>query len=257
MAYDDSTFRRTDTANADPVGVGATDDSRYSGEPGFRDEPDFRGTSTPFSADFRTADSNDSTLNMGGRRSVSPHLLDDVFDDPQHGDPGRDRLGVHAAWEIVLLLAIGVVGFLLSRADASVLRGNQLDSLLAFATALGILTIGAGLTLRTAVPNLAVGPVAVAAALHFAENGDSGVRSSTAVALGIAALAGIALAVLVVGFHVPGWAASLAMALVVMVYIQQRPEPVAVQGDYDPTGGALVLFIVFAAVSVIGGLLST
>ena len=31
--------------------------------------------------------------------------LDNVFDDPTHGEPGRDRLGVHVAWELVLLIA--------------------------------------------------------------------------------------------------------------------------------------------------------
>ncbi len=38
-------------------------------------------------------------------RAVTAAELDGVFDDPIHGEPGRDRFAVHVAWEIVLLVA--------------------------------------------------------------------------------------------------------------------------------------------------------
>ena len=54
--------------------------------------------------------------------------------------------------------------------------------------------------------------------------------------------------------HVPGWAASLAGAAGVVVYIERRSAPVLVQGDYDPQRSAGYLFAGFAAVAVLGGL---
>lgn len=261
MAYDESAFRRQDAGSTDAIGLGRTDDSRFRGEPGFRDEPDFRTTGSAYATgglpagEFREAGTNETT--SSGLRRVSPAVLDDVFDDPDHGDPGRDRMAVHAVWEIVLLLAVGVVGFLLYRADGAALRGDRLDSLLVFGTGLGMLGLAAGLSLRAGAPNLAIGPVAVAAALHFAENGDKGVVAATTIAVALAAVGGVALAILAVGFHVPGWAVSFGAALAVIVYIQQRSAPVNVQGEYDPTTHALYLFGGFAAVAVLGGLLGT
>jgi hypothetical protein len=122
------------------------------------------------------------------------------------------------------------------------------------AAGLGLLAIGAGLTLRAGAANLALGPIAVAAALHFAENGDRGVLAAAGEATLIAAVLGFVMAIIVVGFHVPGWAGSLAGALAALVFIQQRGAPVNLQGEYDPTDHALYLFGGVAAVSVIGGL---
>ena len=102
-------------------------------------------------------------------------MLENVFDDPTHGEPGRDRLGVHVAWESLLLVGLAALGYLLWREDPDALRGAGLRSLLVDAVALGLLALAAGLSLRTAAVNLGVGPVAVAAALHFAEQGDRGV----------------------------------------------------------------------------------
>jgi hypothetical protein len=73
-------------------------------------------------------------------------------------------------------------------------------------------------------------------------------------AAAVAAGLGLVLAVIVVGFHVPAWAGSLAGALAVVVYIQQRSAPVNVQGGYDPSGHALYLFGGFAALALLGGL---
>ncbi|MDO3703700.1 ABC transporter permease [Micromonospora sp. C28SCA-DRY-2] len=186
---------------------------------------------------------------------VPASVLENVFDDPAHGEPGRDRIAVHLAWEALLLVAVGVLGYLLWRESPETLRGGGLRSLLVAVVTLGLLALAAGLSLRTAVVNLAIGPVAVAAALHVAEQGDRGVVNAVAPALAVAAAGGLALALVVVVLHVPAWAASLAGAAGVVVYIEQRSAPVLVQGDYDPSGVAAQLFAGFAAVAVLGGLL--
>lgn len=186
---------------------------------------------------------------------LSQATLDDAFDDPRHGEVGRDRMAVHFLWEVVLLLAAAGLAYLLYSGRPGEVTGAALDGLLVQGTALGLLALGAGATLRTAAPNLAIGPVAVASALHFAENGDLGVIEAAGVALAIGLLGGMLLAFVVVGFHVPGWAASLAAALAVIVYIQLRSGPVDVQGDYEPARHALYLFGGFAGLSIIAGLL--
>ncbi|WP_328421220.1 ABC transporter permease [Micromonospora sp. NBC_00389] len=196
----------------------------------------------------------------GRDRSVEPSsgvpatVLENVFDDPTHGEPGRDRVGVHVVWEILLLAALAALGWLLWRADPAALRGTGLRTLLVDAVGLGLLALAAGLSLRTAAPNLAVGPIALAAALHYAEQGDQGLRDSVGPAIAVAALGGLALALAVVVLHVPGWAASLAGAAGVMVFIERRSAPVLVQGDYDPGRTAGYLFAGFAAVAILGGL---
>ncbi|MGS2613043.1 ABC transporter permease [Micromonospora sp. LZ34] len=186
---------------------------------------------------------------------VPAAVLENVFDDPAHGEPGRDRMAVHLIWESLLLVAVGVLGFLLWRESPEALRGDDLRSLLIEVTTLGLLALAAGLSLRTAAVNLAIGPVAVAAALHVAEQGDRGVLDAVAPAAAVAAVGGLAVALAVVVLHVPAWAASLAGAAGVVVYIEQRSAPVLVQGGYDPRSGAAQLFAGFAAVAVLGGLL--
>jgi ribose/xylose/arabinose/galactoside ABC-type transport system permease subunit len=275
MAYDESKYRRHDPAGPQPAGTGARDDSWYGGGHGYRDDPGpgpvpgYQDESYP--AGYRTGGSSagyqtgsfpsdefrEPEPAGAARHSVPPAVLDAVFDDPTHGEPGRDRLGVHLGWEFVLLLAAGVLVYGLYLADPDLLRGAALDRMLVDGAALGVLTLGAGLTLRAGAPNLALGPVAIAAALHFAENGDRGVVAAMVPAVLLAVGLGLVLVLLVVGFHVPAWAASLAAALGVLVFIQQRTGPVDVQGNYDPTRHALYLFGGFAALALLGGLLGT
>ncbi|TDC82332.1 ABC transporter permease [Micromonospora sp. KC606] len=186
-----------------------------------------------------------------------PAMSPGTVDDPAQGGPGRDRIGVHLVWEALLLAGLATLVVLLAQADADALRGDRLRTLLVDAVALGLLALAAGLSLRTAAVNLAVGPVAVAAALHFAEQGDRGLRESLVPALVVAALGGLALALAVVVLHVPGWAASLAAAAAVVVWIERRIAPVTVQGDHDVRRVAFHLFAGFAAVAVLGGLFTT
>ncbi|WP_431974878.1 ABC transporter permease subunit [Micromonospora haikouensis] len=185
---------------------------------------------------------------------VPASVLENVFDDPAHGEPGRDRVAVHVVWELLLAAALAVLTWLLWQAEPAALRDDGLRSLLVDVVALGLLVLAAGLTLRTSAVNLAVGPVAVAAALHVAEQGDRGVEVALGHAVAVAAVGGLAVGLAVVLLHVPGWAASLAGAAGVVVYIQQRPAPVPVQGGYDPRDTAFYLFAGFAAVAVLGGL---
>ncbi|PZF95644.1 ABC transporter permease [Micromonospora deserti] len=185
---------------------------------------------------------------------VPAAVLENVFDDPAHGEPGRDRLAVHVVWEVLLLTGLAVLAYLLWRAEPDTLRGDGLRALLVDVVALGLLALAAGLSLRTAAVNLAIGPVAVAAALHLAEQGDRGVTAALGPAAVVTALGGLALALAVVVLHVPGWAASLAGAAGVIVYIEQRSAPVLPQGDYDPRQVAFHLAAGFAAVAVLGGL---
>lgn len=203
-----------------------------------------------------SSDATETTQGLG-RRPVSPVALDDVFDDPDHGEPGRDRMTVHLVWELVLVLGVAAVGFLAYRDHSELLKGAALKDLLVFAAGLGLVTLGAVLSLRAAVPNLAVGSFAVAAAVFFAINSDRGVTVTMAVAAVAALAAGGVLAIFVVGFHVPSWAATLAAGFAAAVWIQRNSEPVTVEGGYDPSRHAYYLIGGFAAISVVGGLIGS
>ena len=254
----------------------AYDDSRFRGEPGFRDEPEFRPrTDTADTSSLGngsgslynpgsypvtgyppgTADTGDTTLGLG-RRKPSAAQLEDVFDDPSHGDPGRDRMAVHFLWELLLLLATAGVAYLLYRGHRSTITGAGLRDLMVVAATLGFLVLGMGVSLRAAVPNLAVGPIAYGSALFFAAHADRGLVT-TAVVTGLLAIAAVTVfAALVVGFHVPGWAASLAVALGLLVWIEQRTHAVKMTGGgYAPGRHASFWLGGFAVLAVLGGLL--
>lgn len=230
MAYDQSRPGR-DNESTDASG------QRFLGEPGFRTESELRGSGAHHRV--RTAGTN----------------LGDVFDDPTHGAVGRDRLGVHFAWESVLALAVLGLGVLLYRNHHDLVSGEPLRQLLVFGAALGALTQGAAITLRVGAPNLAIGPAAAAAALFYAERSGQGVVPVTMITVAIALGFGAAIAVLVVGFHVPAWAGSLVGATVAIVWIQKHSDPVKVVGEYDL--GRHVYYLVggFVALTIIAGLL--
>ncbi|WP_433530199.1 ABC transporter permease [Micromonospora sp. CA-263727] len=180
--------------------------------------------------------------------------VDSAGDDPEHAELGRDRFGVYVVWETLLLLGFAALVYLVWQEDPAVLRGAGLRDLIVAVVGIGLLALAAGLSLRTAGVNLAIGPVAVAAGLHFAEQGDRGVPVAVGTAAVVAALGGLLLGLLVVVLHVPGWAASLGGAAGVIVYIEQRSAPVLVQADYDPRTSAGQIFVGFAAIAVFGGL---
>lgn len=236
MAYDEQTFRRSpadDRDNGDPAAY------RRNGAPA----SDYRG---------RRRDTGEMARHVDVAAEVPRRPVNEFG-----GQPGRDRLGIHIGWEFVLVLAVAGIGFLLYQLDAASVRPPALDNLLISATVIGLLTLGAGLTMRAGVPNLAVGPIALGAAFHFAENGDRGLLPAILPALAIAALGGLIVAVVVVVLHVPGWAATLGGAMGVIVYVQLRAAPVNVQSTYEPASQAFLLFGGFALLAVLGGALGT
>jgi ribose/xylose/arabinose/galactoside ABC-type transport system permease subunit len=168
-------------------------------------------------------------------------------------DDGRDRLGVHLGWEVVLLVVAAVFGFLLWRESSAALQRPALDNLLVSGAAIGLITLGAGLSLRAGVPNLAIGPIVLAAEFQFAENGDKGILQALVPALIIAAAGGLIVGLLVLVLHVPGWAATLAAAFGVITFDQLRVAAVSVQGTWEPTDRAFLLFGGFAILAVLGG----
>jgi ribose/xylose/arabinose/galactoside ABC-type transport system permease subunit len=220
MAYDEATFRRPGES------TGETDPAAYRRR-------------------VQLDDTTGNTLDQSLRAPVTAPAEDD----------GRDRLGVHLGWEVVLLVAAGVLGFLLWRESSAALQRPALDGLLVTGAAIGLITLGAGLSLRAGVPNLAIGPIVLAAEFQFAENGDKGILQALVPALIIAAAGGLIVAVLILVLHVPGWAATLAAALGVITFDQLRVNAVVVQGDWEPTGRAFVLFGGFAVLAVLGAAL--
>ncbi len=225
MAYDETTYRRTDD-QGDPAAY------RANGLTG-----DYRGRR-------RDADPEDDS----GSRYADPA--------PARYD-GRDRLGFHIGWEIVLLLAVAALAYLLYRLDHAALQRPALDGLLISGAVIGLLTMGAGLSLRAGVPNLAIGPIALLGALQYAEQGDKGLLHAALPAVIIAAAGGLAVALFVLGLHVPGWATSLAAAMGVVVFVQQRTHAEVVQGNFDPANYAFWLFGGFAVLAVLGGAFGT
>jgi ribose/xylose/arabinose/galactoside ABC-type transport system permease subunit len=222
----------------------AYEDSRFSGEPGFRDEPDFRTT---------TGSTGTADLRGASRRRPSAGELLDVFDDPEHGEPGRDRMAVHFVWEALLLIAVGGVGFLLAKADKDALHGAALKDLLVFTAAVGFLALAAGVSLRAGVPNLAIGPVAMAGAVFFAGHSGKGTWPTTGVVVLLTAAVGLAIGALVAAFHVPAWAASFGLSLAAVAWVHKHDAPISVQSKYDPTAhgwlwfGGFVVIALFAA----------
>ncbi|GGL03244.1 ABC transporter permease [Mangrovihabitans endophyticus] len=231
MAYDEMAYRR-------PSGETGEDPMAY-----------------PYRTDDYTTDYRGRRRGYEGDDLVTPAYVETSAEPLQRTteDDGRDRLGIHIGWEIVLLLAVAAIGYLLYRLDPASLRRPALDTLLVSSTVIGLLTMGAGLTLRAGVPNLAVGPIALAAALHYAENGDRGLVAAAWPALTIAAVGGLIVALVVTSLHVPGWAATLVAAFGVIVVIQLRTAPVVVQGDYEPADQAYFLFLGFAVLALVGG----
>src|SRR5262249_20558174 len=91
--------------------------SRSVGE-GFRVEPEYRKASgSPegyTEEDFDEGYPAPPTVPMDtatARRVVTAAELDGVFDDPEQGALGRDRLLVHFIWEAVLLIGAGAMAF--------------------------------------------------------------------------------------------------------------------------------------------------
>jgi ribose/xylose/arabinose/galactoside ABC-type transport system permease subunit len=141
----------------------------------------------------------------------------DVVEPAAHRRPEpRDRVWVHAVWEV--LLAAAVVGAVLAvrHENTAALSGDSLRDLLVLLAAGVLLGSAFALSLRAAVPNLAIGAVAVVAGVLTAWLRDQHgyeLRVAVLVTLGAAIALGLALAVVVVGFRLPAWAVGLGAAL--------------------------------------------
>ena len=254
------------------TGASTRAESRYLGE-GFRHEPRFglaseSGTQTatetgkqvqegatvfqPDSAPTGANGDTESTLTLNSRRAPAPNL-DYVFDDPAEGEPGRDRMLVHGIWELVLAVAIAGVGYLLYREQSDAFGGEALRTLLVSATVLGALAVGSAVALRAGAVNLAVGAVAVASALYFGHNADGGLLRPLAMVIGVCAVIGVVQSLVIVGLHVPAWAASLGVGLVLLIW-STRQAAVTQFSGYEPLSHAYYWFGGMCAVSIAGAL---
>jgi hypothetical protein len=233
------------------------DDSRYRGEPDQRIESGYPGEDGADDYSYPSTGHGERTDGIS-QRGYAPADLDDILDDPVHGEPGRDRFGVHLGWELVLLFAVVFVGYLLYRDSRFAVTGDGLRTLMISASSLGLLVLGAGLSLRAASPNLAVGPIALASALYFAEHSGRGLLVSAAQAGVLALVVGAVIALVSVGLHVPAWAASFGAGLGVVLWIQQHHQTLELpRGTYQPVSQPAYWFGGFAALAVLGGLLGS
>ncbi|WP_344080898.1 ABC transporter permease [Luedemannella helvata] len=180
--------------------------------------------------------------------------LDYVFDDPADGEPGRDRLLVHVLWEVVLALFVGGLAYLLLRENSSAFSGDSLRGLLLQGSVLGAIAVGSAVALRAGAVNLAVGPIAAAAALYYAQNASGGLAGSLGVAIAVGAGVGVLIGVAVVGLHVPAWAASLGAGLGLLVWMQAQ-ETLSFVSAYNPGPHAGYWFGGVCALSVFASLI--
>jgi ribose/xylose/arabinose/galactoside ABC-type transport system permease subunit len=237
MTYGDQTFRFRDEGAYRP------DNSTT---------PTYRPDRYP-AEDYPAPSETTSTLGFS-RRAVTPAELDDVFDNPHYGDPGMDRMAVHALWELVLLLATVGLAAWFYQSHRTGVTGDGLRGVLLAAATLGFLTLAAGLSLRAGVVNLAVGPVAVASAVYFAAHSDRGLAQAAAITLLLAAGFGAAIGLFTVALHVPAWGTSLAGSFALIVWVQ-RHGPVHLATTYQPTRHAFYWYGAFAALVLLGGFL--
>src|SRR4051812_31831471 len=113
MAYDDAALRRS--SDEQPSGPAA-----------------YRANTLAEVENPRTADLADP-LATDGADGRTPGA------EPE--DDGRDRLGIHLGWEVVLLLGVAALAFLLYRFQPEALKRPALDTLMVAGAALGLLTV--------------------------------------------------------------------------------------------------------------------
>jgi ribose/xylose/arabinose/galactoside ABC-type transport system permease subunit len=185
---------------------------------------------------------------------------DDVEPAAHRRPVSRDRVWVHVLWEI--LLAAGVVAAVLAvrHEDAGALSGTGLKDLLVLVAAGILLGSAFALSLRAAVPNLAVGGVAVAAGVLTAwlrnQHGYE-LRIAVLVTLGAAVALGLATAIVVVGLRLPAWAVGLgaALGLYAAVLSLSAGRSMLLEGGPELRDWAWPLAIGVAVISVVGGAL--
>jgi ribose/xylose/arabinose/galactoside ABC-type transport system permease subunit len=161
-------------------------------------------------------------------------------------------------WEVLLLLGLVAVVTVAFAGLPELRSARAVETVLRAATATGVVAMAFSLSLRAAVPNLAVAPLAVlASAVFAAAEPHFGVAAAAGQGVAAAAAGGVLLAILVAGFRVPPWAAGVAAGLLAGgVAIALSPVPRAVAGvphlGSSWTYGAAGLFVLL---SVATGLL--
>jgi ribose transport system permease protein len=168
----------------------------------------------------------------------------------------RDPVRIHLIWEAVLaLLLAGGLGI----AFVLIPEVRSLDffrDLLRTAGVLGAVAIAFSLSLRGAVPNLAVVPLAALGAATYANVTVAGAGTTEAVlrAVGLAAALGLLMGALVVGLRVASWAASAAVALLSTgLAVAVLPDEFVSGPDLSSAGP--LIFAGVAALSIGTGLL--
>lgn len=165
-----------------------------------------------------------------------------------------DRLAVHLVWEgVLLVVAIGLVAAILATTPA-----RNFLSVLYQAGYVGLAASALAFSLRTATPNLAVGPIAGLtgglAALLVTENLPPAVAMAAAVA--IAVVVGAVLGGLVAALSVPAWAATLAAgALMSSALLGMSGGRVLIAGRLGEGFPDAVWVGLFVVISIGGGLL--
>ena len=207
------------------------------------------GTAQPTPIPVMGAGPADSDPTVALADRVPPPNLDLVFQDPADGEPGRDRMMVHGLWEVVLALALAGAGYALSQAQPGALGALGLPELALATTVLGLVAAASAVSLRVGAPNLAVGGVAVFAALYLGQHGSAGWFGPAATVIGICAAIGLVQGLVVVGLQVPAWAASLAVAVGLVAWSSGRTAGPLGAG-YDPTPHAYYWFGGFCLLSV-------
>jgi ribose/xylose/arabinose/galactoside ABC-type transport system permease subunit len=181
--------------------------------------------------------------------------------EPAHRRPmTRDRLWVHALWEVVLAAGVVVAVLAVRHENSAALSGDGLRDLLILVAAGILLGSAFALSLRAAVPNLAVGATAVVAGVLTAWLRDQHgyeLRVAVLITLGAAAALGLALALLVVGCRLPAWAVGLGAALGLIAATQSLAggRALLLEGGPDLRPWAWALAGGAAAISVLGGVL--
>lgn len=165
---------------------------------------------------------------------------------------GRSQIRVQLVWE-AFLLAVAAAVLVLSVGGVSQVSAIQQDIRLTSAAIMGLMALGADLSLRARAPNLAIGPQAIVATMYFLNYAqDRPLRMACLVTLLVVVATGLVTAIAVICLRVPSWVASLGVALTLVAWLVREPEASLVQSRWwklsQPTASWYAAFAVLAAV---------
>ncbi len=171
-----------------------------------------------------------------------------------------DRPWVHLVWEAFLFFVVLGMVVVVRTTESSAFSGPGLDNFLVRVATIGFIATGLAFSLRAAVPNLAVGPIAAGAGVVVASvvtETDYGYPAAIGAAVLAAAAVGLVAGVVVVVFHVPAWAATLGVAVTILGAMASMTRTIALPSDSDVPDVASrspLLVGLFALISIAGGL---